>query len=219
MIKRALDIFKKHKQISNADNYVSGLTPLYVQIFKALPTTGKVYDIGGAYGIMSLACKLRGDDVVLMDMTAKFTNLEMLKEQEISFAKLNIEKDKEIPVTSGKPDMIIFTEVLEHLNSNPLATLQKMYKALKPGGYLVCSTPAKELWGETTSINNEGKKGLWNDLTDWRDIPQYKGKWQDEHTYHYSQIELADLFIEAGFEVEDITFIAEFSHLVIARKP
>ena len=219
MIKKALDIFKKYKQIKNADNYVAGLTPLYNEIFKALPRASKTYDLGAAYGVLSLACKQRGDSVVALDMTPKFTNLQMLEDQGIPFVKCNIEKDNEIPVSGEKPDLIIFTEVLEHLNSNPLPALKKMYAALQPGGFLVVSTPARELWGDTRSINNEQKPGLWNDLKHWRDIPKYKGKWHDEHTYHYSQAELADLVTEAGFEVEDITFIAQFSHLVVARKP
>lgn len=218
MIKKAVGIFKDHKQIKNAENYVAGLSPLYEEIWKVLPESKKTLDIGAAYGIMSLACKLRGDDVVAMDMTAKFTNLEMLKKHDIPFVKINLEKDKEIPV-QGKADLIIFTEVLEHLNSNPLLTIKKMYNALKPGGYMVCSTPARELFGKPENLNDGNKPGLWNDLTDWRDIPTYKGKWMDQHTFHYSQIDLVSLFAEAGFEVEDITLIAEFSHLIIARKP
>lgn len=219
MIKKAVGIFKDHKQIKNADNYVAGLAPLYEEIWKVLPESKKTFDIGCAYGIMSLACKLRGDDVEAMDMTAKFTNLQMLEKQGIPFTKINLEKDKEIPVKNGKPELIIFTEVLEHLNSNPLPTIKKMFTTLKPGGYLVCSTPARELFGKPETLNDGNKPGLWNDLTSWRDIPEYKGKWKDQHTFHYSQIDLVSLFDEAGFEVEDIKLIAEFSHLIIARKP
>lgn len=215
MIKEAVKIFKEYKQIKDADNYVKGLTPLYEEIFKALPEAKKTIDLGGAYGIMALACKLRGDDVTLMDMTAKFTNLEMLKKQGIGFVKHDLEKDKDI---GQKADLVIFTEVLEHLNSNPLPTIQKIYRALNPGGYLICSTPAKELWDKTTSMNNKGVAGLWNDLNSWRDIPEYKGKWKDQHTYHYDQFELVSLTAEAGFEVEDVYEIAGFSNLVIARK-
>lgn len=216
MIKEAVKIFNDYKQITNADNYVRGLTPLYVEIYKALPKSKTTIDLGGAYGILSLACKLRGDDVTLMDMTSKFTNLGMLQEHGIKFLKHNLEKNKDIP---AKPDLIIFTEVLEHLNSNPLPTIQKMFRALKPHGHLVCSTPSKELWGQTTSMNDGQVAGLWNDLNSWRDIPTYKGKWMDQHTFHYDQFELVSLITEAGFIVEDIKVIADFSHLIIARKP
>lgn len=218
MIKKAVEIFKQYKQIKNADNYVQGLSPLYEEIYKDLPESKNTYDLGCAYGILSLACKLRGDKVTAMDMTAKFTNLKMLEDNGIPFVKFNIEKDKAVPLENGKPELIILTEVLEHLNSNPLPSIKKMYDALQEGGHLVISTPAREIWGKTTFMNDGGKAGLWNDVDSWRDIPEYKGKWMDQHTFHYTQIDLIDLLTEAGFEVQDIKIIADFSHLIIARK-
>ncbi|MBA2706134.1 MAG: class I SAM-dependent methyltransferase [Blastocatellia bacterium] len=219
MIKQAVKIFKDYKQVKGADNYVKGLTPLYEEIYKHLPQAKLTYDIGCAYGIMSLACKLRGDDVVAMDMTAKYTNLEMFEKEGIKFEKWNIEKQA-MPVTQ-KADLVIFTEILEHLNSNPLPTVKKLYNALDTGGYVVCSTPAKELWGETAGMNAQmgGKPpGLWNDLDSWRDIPEYKGKWIDGHMYHFDQFDLVSLFSEAGFKVEDVKIISDFSHLLIGKK-
>lgn len=219
MIKEAYEIFKKYKQIKGAEQYAKGLRPLYEEIWSVLPESKKTFDVGAAYGIMSLACKERGDKVVALDMTAKYTNLQMLKEHGIDFLKWNIEKDP-LPTEAGKADLVIFTEVLEHLNSNPLKTIKKLYNALRPGGYIVCSTPAKELWGPTAGMNAQmGKKpGLWNDLNSWREIPEYTGKWRDEHTFHYDQFELISLFDEAGFEVEDVKIISDFSHLIVGKK-
>lgn len=218
MIKQALKIFNSYRQIKGADNYVQGLTPLYEEIFKNLPESKETWDVGTAYGIMALACRLRGDKVVAADMTDKFTNLQMFKDQGIEFQYWDVEKDVSLTAAA---DLVMFTECLEHLNSQPLPTVKNLAGLLKPGGYIVCSTPAKELWGSPAAMNKQmGKKtkGLWNDIESWRDIPEYKGKWKDEHCYHYDQFELVSLFTEAGFEVEDIKIIADFSHLIIAKK-
>lgn len=218
MIKQALKIFNSYRQIKGADNYVQGLTPLYEEIYKNLPESKLTWDVGTAYGIMALACKLRGDAVVATDMTDKFTNLQMFKDQGIDFLEWDIEKE---PAAIEIANLVIFTEVLEHLNSNPLPMIKTLYNLTNPGGHIVCSTPAKELWGSPAAMNKQmGKKspGLWNELDSWRDIPEYKGKWKDEHTFHYDQFELVSLFTEAGFEVEDIKIIADFSHLIIAKK-
>ena len=224
MIKEAIDIFKSYKQIKGAEQYVQGLRPLYEEIYKVLPKSNRTVDVGCAYGIMSLACKLRGDRVDALDMTDKFTNLKMFYDNGISFRKYDIEKTPdEHGSGSNFPysgDLIILTEVLEHFNSNPLPSIKKIYACLNRGGHVVCSTPAKELWGTTENMNAGmgKKKGLWNDLDSWRDIPEYKGKWKDQHTFHYDQFELVSLFTEAGFEVEDVKIISQFSHLLVGRK-
>lgn len=218
MIKEALKVFKKYKQIKGAEQYVQGLAPLYEEIYKNLPESKKTWDVGTAYGVMALACKLRGDAVTGTDMTDKFSNLEMFKDQSIRFLKWDVEKES---IKSERADLVVFTEILEHLNSDPLPTIKKLYNITKTGGYVVCSTPAKELWGTPAAMNKQmGKKspGLWNDKESWRDIPEYKGKWHDEHTYHYDQFELVSLFTEAGFEIEDVKIIADFSHLLIGKK-
>lgn len=218
MIKEAIKVFKKYKQVKGADNYVQGLTPLYEEIYKNLPESKVTWDVGTAYGIMALACRLRGDKVVATDMTDKFTSRQMFREQDIVFWDWNVEKG---PGRIEQADLVIFTEILEHLNSNPLPTIEKLYNLVKPGGHVVCSTPARELWGTPAAMNAQmGKKspGLWNDKESWRDIPEYAGKWKDEHTYHFDQFELVSLFTEAGFEIEDVKIIADFSHLIIAKK-
>lgn len=58
-------------------------------------------------------------------------------EQRMQFKALNIETD---PLAEGEYDVIVSSEVLEHL-TNPGETLAKIYQALKPGGVVLISTP------------------------------------------------------------------------------
>lgn len=212
-IEKAIKIANGYKQVKSYQHYVDGFKSFYEEIFKRLPKSKVSLDYGCAYSILSLAMRLRGDEVIAVDMTDKYTNTKMLKDNGIKFVKHNIEKDD----LKGKADLIIITEVVEHLNSNPLKSIKRLYNALNDGGSIVCTTAAYEMHGETTSMNN-GSKGLWNDLRSWRDIPEYKGKWKDEHTFHYDQFDLIGLFTEAGFKVENIEFISDFSHFLLARK-
>jgi 2-polyprenyl-3-methyl-5-hydroxy-6-metoxy-1,4-benzoquinol methylase len=195
MIEKVLiDITSKYKQHPQFENYVGGFKNYYEEVYHLLPKSKKSLDIGCAYGILALMMKERGDEVTASDMTTTFTNLDMLFDNKIKFMKLNIEKDD----VKGKYDLITMTETIEHLNSNPLKPIERLYKALNKGGRLFVSTVMKERHGETTSMN-VGQKGLWNDLKSWKEIPDYKGKWKDEHTYHYTQFDLVTLLSDAGF--------------------
>ena len=147
------------------------------------------------------------------DITDEYTNKKMLKDYGVRFFKHNIEK-KDL---KGKYDLITMIETIEHLNSNPLPVVKRLYKALNKGGSVVLTTVAREIHGSTKSMN-DGKAGLWDDLINWRDIPKYKGKWKDEHSFHYSQLDLVSLFTEAGFEVEECYIMNEFTHYLRARR-
>jgi 2-polyprenyl-3-methyl-5-hydroxy-6-metoxy-1,4-benzoquinol methylase len=67
----------------------------------------------------------------------------------LAFARGNIEKD---PLPGGQLfDVAIMTEVLEHLNFQPVPTLKKIHASLRPGGTLFLSTPdADGGWGRST---------------------------------------------------------------------
>lgn len=212
--KQAYEVLKKYKQHENALQYCGGFIPLYEEIMKHVPASKRTLDIGCAYGMLSLMLADRGDKVVGADMTKQFTSMSMFKDHGIEFETVNLEKD---PVPGGF-DLIMLTEVLEHLNSNPLPTIKKLYDSLNKGGAIVCTTPDKAIWGETTSMNDGRVKGLWNDLETWREIPEYKGKWKDQHTFHYDQFELVSLFSEAGFAIEKVETILKFSHILVGRK-
>lgn len=213
MINKILKISDKYKQHKNFKNYYDNFKDYYVEVYKLLPKSKTTLDIGCAYGILALMMKQRGDGTTASDMNTTYINLKMLKKEGIEWEKINIEKQD----IKGKYDLITMTETIEHLNSNPLKPLQRIYEALNDGGHLFISTVMKETHGQTTSMNS-GEKGLWNDLLSWRDIPDYKGEWKDQHTFHWDQYNLVTLLVEAGFEIEKIGNINNFSHYVIGKK-
>lgn len=59
--------------------------------------------------------------------------------------------NKSIPFPDASADLIVLTEVLEHLHS-PLEALKEMHRVLKPGGRLVLTTPM--VWEEHEPPND-----------------------------------------------------------------
>jgi len=213
LVREAIEIQKKYKQHPNCENYTNNFKGYYEDVIKLLPKSKATIDIGCAYGTLALALSLRSDKVIATDMTTEYISKKMLKDNGIDFVKWNVEKEKK----HFKADLITMTETIEHLNSNPLKAILNIKRCLNDNGRLFISTVAREIHGDTTSMNT-GKKGLWNDLISWRDIPEYTGKRVDEHTYHYTQIDLVSLLDEAGFEIEDVGMLGSFSHYIIGVK-
>lgn len=53
--------------------------------------------------------------------------------------------------TSERFDVIVMTEVLEHLE-HPVAFVADAKKLLKPGGYLICTTPSRDFGGHPQQV-------------------------------------------------------------------
>jgi 2-polyprenyl-3-methyl-5-hydroxy-6-metoxy-1,4-benzoquinol methylase len=66
------------------------------------------------------------------------------------FQKLDLNKDK----IAGKFDLVICTEVLEHLACNLYDALGRLASAVNQGGYMICSVPIG-IRGLGISLNDE----------------------------------------------------------------
>jgi SAM-dependent methyltransferase len=67
------------------------------------------------------------------------------KQHPFSFWTLNVEKD-EFPLEDRSFDMVLCTEVLEHLIQDPSFMLSQINRVLKPGGILILTTPNGLYW-------------------------------------------------------------------------
>ena len=63
---------------------------------------------------------------------------EKVKLKNISI--LNIEKEK-FPYKNGEFDLVLMTEVIEHLTADPIIYLSEIKRVLEPSGYLLITTP------------------------------------------------------------------------------
>jgi 2-polyprenyl-3-methyl-5-hydroxy-6-metoxy-1,4-benzoquinol methylase len=172
------------------DEYVFSIEKLGEYLKK-----GSVLDVGTAYGTASVALKYLGYDVKACDLTRDYLNAEQLRAEGIPFAKCDIEKED---LKASEMDAVIFTEVLEHLNTNPQKGVDRLRKCLKKGGYCLITTP---------SFENQGQApGIWGRKISYRYIPEKVSQWYDEHTHHFNQVELISLMEKAGFDVVEIGF-------------
>jgi SAM-dependent methyltransferase len=153
-----------------------------------------IVDIGCGYGtLLAYAAQMYGASGTCVDVV-QYLQPPVMQRYGLSFVAANIEKDT-LPSRSGY-DVAIMTEVLEHLNFQPVPTLKKIHASLRPGGAFFLSTPdADGGWGRTTKY-----------YPSLAAIPELdsKRKWIDDHVWQYNQTELEEVLHAAGFKIHKI---------------
>jgi len=149
-------------------------------------------DVGCAYGTLALFCKVFTDaEVYCIDVTDAYLSTRLAEEFGLHFAICNIEIDP-VPFETGF-DVIIFTEVLEHLNCHPLPTLLKLRGLLIDDGLIYLSTPDARQWGRSAYYDS------------YEHMPQPLGDgsvdFQDDHIYLFDEEEIRTLMARAGLEI------------------
>jgi SAM-dependent methyltransferase/glycosyltransferase involved in cell wall biosynthesis len=160
-------------------------------------------DIGCAYGTLALFCKrLFNCEIYCIDFNS-YMSQSLIKNYNFNFQINNIELDP-FPWENIKFDIILFTEVLEHFNFNPIPTLKKIHNLLSDTGRLYVSTPDALQWGKVTKYYPS---------LDKMPFPNKGLPVADDHVYQFNQKELLKVLDEAGFRV--VRF--DYSPGVVAR--
>ena len=106
----------------------------------------RILDIGAHWLHQSLVYAMDGFEVTALDLP---DTLELAQVKELARAhgiQLLPNADLAHPgALAGTPDdsfdIVLFTEVIEHLAFNPVAMWREIYRVLKPGGCIVVTTP------------------------------------------------------------------------------
>lgn len=159
----------------------------------------KIGDLGAAPFVIDLALKTMGHHVTCFDVAPeRFNHLEKVG--------LNLEKvdlDKWAEVKNGDYELVLFTEVFEHLRGDLLTVCHNIYDMLKPGGILYLTTPnIRSVMGIYKLIFKKVSYSLSNDLYhEWNKLETlgHMG-----HVREYTLHEVTTLFTTVGFEAIQI---------------
>lgn len=110
---------------------------------------------------------------------------------EFDYFPINVERDV-FPAGDETYDLVLCCELLEHLLINPSHMLYEVHRVLKPGGYLLLTTPNVLRWGNVFSLI---KGRNINDCYHGNGI-------YGRHNREYSMAEVSQLLEGNGFSVE-----------------
>ena len=116
------------------------------QTLRTLPLSSRVVlNIGSHYLHSSLLLQFLGYEVYSMDVS-EFWDLEFVKERQKNFGVIkvvdnNLEQLNSQSEVKDKYDVILFTEILEHITFNPINFWKKIYSLIQTKGYIYISTP------------------------------------------------------------------------------
>jgi SAM-dependent methyltransferase len=165
----------------------AGATAQAARLAKFLPPGGVFLEIGAGDCAVSLALAPRAARVYAVEVSREISALEHTPAN----FELLITDGREIPVAEGTVDLAYSNQLMEHLHPDDAAEqVAQIVAALRPGGSYMCLTP--------------------NRLLGPSDISQY---FEDElasgfHLREYSDTELRDLFLGAGFATVEIVAAA-----------
>jgi SAM-dependent methyltransferase len=147
-------------------------------------------DFGCGFGTLALYCKrLLNCSVYCVDFEEILSPL-LVKKYGIKFTIGNFEIEP-FPWDLNF-DIVVFTEILEHLNFHPVPTLRRLSNILSKNGKLYLSTPDAAEWGKTTKYYTG---------VDKMPYPKIGSQIVDDHVYVYNKDELLSILDAAGLKV------------------
>lgn len=122
-------------------NYLHGHRNHYINVFSYIKNNfnDKILEIGSVPCHLTIALKLLGYDIIGVDINPERFN-KLLTMYNLKIFKIDVEQEP-LSFINNSFDVILFTEILEHLRINPINALREAYRVLKPGGRLILSTP------------------------------------------------------------------------------
>lgn len=154
-------------------------------------------NIGAAYGTLLIFSALNKETKILHAIDpVEYMSKSLINDFGIVVYSLDFERSE--LQHNDKFDLVIFTEVIEHLNFHPDSTLKKIKQLMHKDSRLLISTPDASEWGRTTKYYSK-----------LDEIPPYAGqnpKWVDDHIWQYTKEELDNIFIKNGFLIEKFAY-------------
>lgn len=152
---------------------------------------GRVLDLGCSPGHLSMALVKAGFEVQGLDLNAVWlAKYAPGWPERLRITQTNIEQDP-MPFPSNSFDLVIFTEVLEHIAiTDPCVILGEIRRVLRPGGRMLLSTPNVANLSNVVALI-QGDNVFWPPAMFYGSV--------DRHNREYTPAELLQLVERAGF--------------------
>ena len=121
---------------------------------------------------------------------------------------LNIDNDS-LPYKDDQFSLIVISEVLEHLTGDPVNILSEIYRVLKPGGYLLLTTP--NVLRIQNIISLLIGKNIYFGLDQLKNSSQKSGTIYFRHNREYFSKELLILLKSSGFSKNIIKYFISYT--------
>ncbi len=111
-----------------------------------LPKPEKILDIGAHWLHQAMFYALDGMNVVAADLPGTLDYAKVQKIAEAHQVALHSYVDLSLPkafdsLPEDTFDLILFTEILEHITFNPVEMWKTIYRIMRPGGRIILTTP------------------------------------------------------------------------------
>lgn len=173
------------------------------------PKKGRILDIGCYPLHLSTALKEMGFSVY--GVSSFHEPINQTKRVKI----LNIETDK-LPFTDNKFDLVLFSEVIEHLYQSPKFALKEIKRVLKKNGQLIITTP-----NVARSINRLFLlmgKNIYPAIDDFFDDNAINKSLYFRHNREYTMAEIKRLVEESGLSCQEKNFFISYTPFRKKRK-
>ncbi len=121
---------------------------------------------------------------------------------------VNIESDK-LPMPPNSFDLIIISEVIEHLLLNPRLYLEKIKKVLKPKGVMIITTP------NAVNLKNRFRllvgKNIYFSLEQLEESKDLQKSIYFRHNREFTKEELEKVIKKAGFKIKELMLFNSYS--------
>ncbi|WGI17639.1 class I SAM-dependent methyltransferase [Methanonatronarchaeum sp. AMET-Sl] len=174
----------------------------FEKILDRLPESSKelnLLDIGTTPFTLFLKEKYPDYEISTLDRTDLMEN--RCKEKDIEFKSCNLDKVS-IPFEDNQFDIVIFTEVLEHIFAPPSKVLNEINRILKNNGKLIISVP------NIASLHRRVKLLLGRNPLPHPDN-QFKKDWVHGHghLHLYTRKELISILKDSDFKIKSKKFL------------
>lgn len=167
-------------------------------------TSGRVLDLGCSPGHLGMALVMHGFEVEGIDLnTGWLVKYAPGWAERLRVRQADVERES-IPHPDGVFDLVLFTEVLEHVAvEDPLKILREIRRVLRPGGSMLLSTP------NIANVSNilalaRGRNVFWAPTLFYGSL--------DRHNREYTPREVVALMDRSGFDRYEIGYMNTWSN-------